>query len=484
LQELIAPKNITFFNSCWQTDPAPGGSTRSSLVSELSHITKIDEKLLGNIRPLRSYCVAQKLSWASNRETTRIEDTAYCLLGILGLSMSLLYGEGERAFRRLQEEIIRSSTDLSVLAWKMERPNKPLADSTIVKSENAELSDLADPSETILSGIFAQSPAEFFDCREYERSVQDDVREFSASNVGLKIRARLLLLAQDDPISQIYMLPLYFSLSGVRLGLQLRKVGRRHYVRRDPGVIVQYQPEILVSQAPTEIFLLGSLPPGNSWSYDRFAPMKQIIDNVHRHTLSIVTKPILQIWGAWPSDFYDKESATFFITEDPSRRFNTIDITWHPRMTASIRASQTTIQCKILALDWSGSNSTDARFSVISSTSHEEPLRRIQDLTIRLDRPPEQLRAELDAANIPQTHVYMEKFTNSDRVAVIGITPVKLMASSGRSHYEIGIHARNLGQWCLPDVEQGTWLGEVAPDVAYYGDLWYRLQFGSRGGYN
>ena len=46
--------------------------------------------------------VAQRMSWASKRETTRTEDLAYCLLGIFGVNMPLLYGEGSNAFLRLQ----------------------------------------------------------------------------------------------------------------------------------------------------------------------------------------------------------------------------------------------------------------------------------------------------------------------------------------------------------------------------------------------
>lgn len=58
------------------------------------------------------------MSWVATRQTTRGEDMAYSLLGIFGVSMSLLYGEGvPAAFRRLQEEIIRTSNDLSIFAW-------------------------------------------------------------------------------------------------------------------------------------------------------------------------------------------------------------------------------------------------------------------------------------------------------------------------------------------------------------------------------
>ena len=58
------------------------------------------------------------MSWAAKRQTTRVEDTAYCLLGIFGVNMPLLYGEGERAFIRLQEEITKITDDQSLFAWR------------------------------------------------------------------------------------------------------------------------------------------------------------------------------------------------------------------------------------------------------------------------------------------------------------------------------------------------------------------------------
>jgi hypothetical protein len=63
-------------------------------------------------------CVAEKMSWASHRETTRIEDEAYCLMGIFGINMPLLYGEGEKALFRLQSEIWAQTGDESIFAWE------------------------------------------------------------------------------------------------------------------------------------------------------------------------------------------------------------------------------------------------------------------------------------------------------------------------------------------------------------------------------
>ena len=63
--------------------------------------------------------IAQRMSWASHRSTTRIEDEAYCLLGLFGINMPLIYGEGRRAFLRLQEEILQRSSDQSIFAWRL-----------------------------------------------------------------------------------------------------------------------------------------------------------------------------------------------------------------------------------------------------------------------------------------------------------------------------------------------------------------------------
>lgn len=89
---------------------------------QLHDVTSIEASLLSRTerdRPdLSRFSIAMRMSWVSRRQTTRPEDIAYCLFGIFGVQLPPLYGEGEeRAFLRLQEEIIGHSTDLSILAW-------------------------------------------------------------------------------------------------------------------------------------------------------------------------------------------------------------------------------------------------------------------------------------------------------------------------------------------------------------------------------
>jgi hypothetical protein len=112
LQELLAPSSVIFYSTEW----ARIGDSRD-FISILRNVTRIDGDILLRTKRLGSISVAEKMSWAAKRETTRVEDMAYCLLGIFDINMPLLYGEGEKAFQRLQEEILRNSHDQSLFAW-------------------------------------------------------------------------------------------------------------------------------------------------------------------------------------------------------------------------------------------------------------------------------------------------------------------------------------------------------------------------------
>lgn len=113
LQELIAPRRVEFYDTNWQ---ALGD--KHYLKDRISAITKIDVAILGGAKSLDECSVAARLSWASSRRTGKIEDRAYSLLGLLGVNLPMLYGEGEKSFIRLQEEIIKTSDDHSIFAWK------------------------------------------------------------------------------------------------------------------------------------------------------------------------------------------------------------------------------------------------------------------------------------------------------------------------------------------------------------------------------
>ena len=112
LQELIAPHVVIFLSSDWQ----PLG-TKLELASLLSKITGIRTHVLMHKYRFDLVTVAQRMSWASKRQTTRVEDEAYCLMGLFNINMPTIYGEGREAFQRLQQEIMKTTFDTSIFVW-------------------------------------------------------------------------------------------------------------------------------------------------------------------------------------------------------------------------------------------------------------------------------------------------------------------------------------------------------------------------------
>ncbi|KAI0709916.1 heterokaryon incompatibility protein-domain-containing protein [Earliella scabrosa] len=114
LQELLAPACVVFLSKTWRTL-----GSKYSLALALVDVTGISHDVLTRAQSnwLEKASVAERMSWAAKRNTTRVEDRAYSLMGIFGINMPTIYGEGPRAFIRLQEEILRRIPDQSILAW-------------------------------------------------------------------------------------------------------------------------------------------------------------------------------------------------------------------------------------------------------------------------------------------------------------------------------------------------------------------------------
>lgn len=97
LQELISPKAVTFFDHDWNII-----GTKLKLIADLSRKTSIPEEILSHTTQPSSCSVAQRMSWAADRKTKRVEDRAYSLMGLFDIHMPMIYGEREKAFLRLQ----------------------------------------------------------------------------------------------------------------------------------------------------------------------------------------------------------------------------------------------------------------------------------------------------------------------------------------------------------------------------------------------
>jgi tetratricopeptide (TPR) repeat protein len=112
LQELIAPESVEFFSREGQCV-----GDKASLEQLVNEITGIPLAALRN-RPLDQFSTSERKRWAEHRVTTEEEDIVYCLLGILGVSMPAVYGEGqESARKRLQDEVEAASNVPSIIPF-------------------------------------------------------------------------------------------------------------------------------------------------------------------------------------------------------------------------------------------------------------------------------------------------------------------------------------------------------------------------------
>jgi ankyrin repeat protein len=109
LQELIAPRSVEFFSK----EESYLGN-KQSLEQSLHDITGIAiDALRGG--SLNQFSKDELFLWAAERQTKCEEDTAYSLLGIFGVFMPLIYGEGRKnALARLEEQIEKSSRNASL----------------------------------------------------------------------------------------------------------------------------------------------------------------------------------------------------------------------------------------------------------------------------------------------------------------------------------------------------------------------------------
>ncbi|KAI1840465.1 hypothetical protein JX265_012856 [Neoarthrinium moseri] len=209
LQELIAPCRVLFYDSSWNF---VGERGFMPFLRSLGVITNIPVPLLAGDAQLHQVSVGDKMSWAAGRKATRVEDIAYSLLGLFDVCMPLFYGEGSKAFTRLQEEILKHTTDTSILAWTSHRP-------------------------TTFRGILAESPDEFlgFKSSQIPRGPYIGDYEMRFTNRGLRFDGCFVLrmggeeaimeltTSSDTPFEE-------------RVGIWLRRIG---------GTFVRSRPQTL-----------------------------------------------------------------------------------------------------------------------------------------------------------------------------------------------------------------------------------------------
>ena len=202
LQELLAPDQVCFLDQTWRSF-----GTKQSLADTISKVTKISSRHLSVDRSISTFNpslipVAEKMSWAAQRQTSRREDQAYCLLGLLDINIPLLYGEGSKAFHRLQLELLKSSDDKSIFVWAM--------------------------TGSPINGVLAPKPASFGMLPKYiansfvQWNTETPRHAYTVTNKGLEIHVPWHLARED-----CFLLPLNcIHYSGELYAIALRRIGR------------------------------------------------------------------------------------------------------------------------------------------------------------------------------------------------------------------------------------------------------------------
>ncbi|KAK5734757.1 hypothetical protein LTR17_008687 [Elasticomyces elasticus] len=221
LQELIAPSTLVFYSAQWKQL----GVLRDSelMITLICCTTRIPRGVLQGKNEPKEFAVGARMSWAARRVTARPEDRAYCLLGIFEVNMPLIYGEGKRAFLRLQEEIVRRSTDHTIFAW-----NKMHA-----LPRSSRLNHELDGPSNSLFAFSADNFAHDLIIWQCYRDLEGWVESYEVTNYGLEISLPLIKCRSSR--ENVYHAVLNCRMAGGRgpVALNVKKVERSYRVQEE-----------------------------------------------------------------------------------------------------------------------------------------------------------------------------------------------------------------------------------------------------------
>lgn len=301
LQELLAPNQVEFYNHAG--DWVGSKQRHADIISKITHIPR---GVLFRPQKIFDETIATRMLWASKRETKRREDVAYSLLGIFDVYMPLIYGEGVRAFRRLQEEIIKRHNDLSIFAW------------TSTPSHNSNG----------LVGTFASSPTEFAECPDLEPH-KSLTAEFALTNRGLLLTGHFELYGYHPVIGELHgphtaigeidIVPHYVLIVGKTAdsreqGIYLRKLGPGSFCRIGSQTLVYREgrhedsPGWMLEE-DDKIYILADIP-RYGYGNDMFELMSP-----HRHSAILFPRAQggIKIHSTIPLPLWDQIDALFLL---------------------------------------------------------------------------------------------------------------------------------------------------------------------------
>jgi hypothetical protein len=105
LQELLAPGTVDFFDREWNYI-----GSKLDLKDIIAHVTTIPADIISGEQSIHDIHPLRRMSWTIGRQTSRSPDRAYCLAGLLGVSIEPDYTEDLRqSMNRLWATFLHSN---------------------------------------------------------------------------------------------------------------------------------------------------------------------------------------------------------------------------------------------------------------------------------------------------------------------------------------------------------------------------------------
>jgi hypothetical protein len=285
LQELIAPPQTKFYAQNWTRI-----CDKLDVIAPLESVTGIPSNVLRG-EGFMDESVAQRFSWAANRSTARIEDSAYSLMGLFDIHMPMLYGEGEKAFIRLQEEILKNNGDDSIFAWQA-----------------------PDAGHSTFRGLLARSPSEFRKCGGIYRG--NPALEISKTNLGFHL---FLNLRPFGKSKNSYVATLHVgNHRDQHIGIVLKKLGPDEQSPSGSQYARVSARSLILGDSTSSKYSTGTKY-GIYLRQNPQLPRKFIPEHVYCfHVRVTPLAPHYYVHQAWPREWWDATTTELLVPETQS----------------------------------------------------------------------------------------------------------------------------------------------------------------------
>jgi hypothetical protein len=381
--------------------------------------------------------------------------------GLFDVNMPLLYGEEEKAFRRLQEEIIKHTPDLSILAWK-----SPL------------LHQIHEPADQIYCGMLAEGPSHFAWCIKTQLLTRHPTREFSVSNNRVLIDSTILVAHRIHmPSGSDYILPVGWDnssrekdMSCPTLSVVLRRVGNGQFLRRNPYELTS-DAHITICTGTHQLLIESPVVQGSrpipvmpsSWITE------EDLSRLRPKSIRIRLGPGLYLNEASPWSRFDIKDRIFFVSDEHDDQNDWAILSFSVRPNLSHVEPIPPDHCVLYMTSWGRPSSPQC--SIIPYLPYANQVSEIQSRLLRMDYGTNQVLHQLLAFNIPCTSSTLLDIPGTGFTAVVSLelrTREDIPPWMPRNHaWDVNITCSVHDSERVPYVEdksQWTWERTPLPD--------------------